>query len=59
MTSLILGKQNVGSEKIAPGADKFINTSVEFSFIVFQKRKEKVERKIENQNKSKIIICFV
>lgn len=31
--------------KIAPGTDKFINTSVEFSFIVFQKKKRKSRKK--------------
>lgn len=58
MTSLILGKQNVGSEKLLLELTSLLTLQWNFLLLFFKKRKEKVERKKENQNKSKIIICF-
>lgn len=58
MTSLILGKQNVGSEKLLLELTSLLTLQWNFLLLFFKKRKEKVERKKENQNKNKIIICF-
>lgn len=58
MTSLIVGKQNVGSEKLLLELTSLLTLQWNFLLLFCKKRKEKVERKKENQNKSKIIICF-